>query len=617
MRNIFRNDLPLDVKASDAFQLDIALERRKTFLKYINRAWLLLGVVTLASIPFFPNNRAEFTWLIAVTFPTYFLLRILNISERTQLAGILFTLIVNFALFGLFLVVVRELGPYQAFETQATVWMLMGLAVIFAGALIDKWAALLTAFINSILLIATRNILAPGSDPRPSVMVFWGMLALTIWLYEDTVGKADLQVWSQLADRKKAEETLLESEERFRSLSGAAFEGIMIHDQGIILNANQAFADLISYPNPDELIGKNGLDIMSLTPESRELIKARMASDVDERFEINVLKPDGSVFPAETQGKDITFKGRKLRVVAMRDITERKRFETQLQQTTARLDAIFTASPIGIVSYDLEGKVIAWNRAAEQIFDWKSEEVLGRYAPHIPPTMQPEFSALHTRVINGETIRNLELRRQRKDTTPIDITLNAAPMYDPAGAITGHMAIIQDISESKRANDKIRQLSRAVEQSPVSIVITNKAGAIEYINPRFTQITGYTYQEALGQNPRILKTGYTRQEEYKELWDTISSGKEWKGVFQNKKKNGDLYWESAVISSISNDLGEITHFVAVKEDITERKKTEGELKRYAKNNALLYELSQKIQIDLRHRYNFRRYPSRRSKPDRL
>lgn len=121
-------------------------------------------------------------------------------------------------------------------------------------------------------------------------------------------------------------------------------------------------------------------------------------------------------------------------------------------------------------------------------------------------------------------------------------------------------------------------LNRAVENSPASIVITNSDGIIEYVNPRFTINTGYTLDEAVGQNPRILKSGNMPASVYQELWKTIQAGKEWRGELENRRKNGELYWEIASICGIKNDKGFVTHFVAVKEDITVRKQFEEEIK---------------------------------------
>ena len=121
------------------------------------------------------------------------------------------------------------------------------------------------------------------------------------------------------------------------------------------------------------------------------------------------------------------------------------------------------------------------------------------------------------------------------------------------------------------ALDRLRSLSAAVEQSPVSIVITALDGNIEYVNPKISEATGYTIEESLGQNPRILKSGMTSDEEYRRMWQTIKSREVWRGTFHNKKKNGELYWETATIGAIRNEHGAPTHYLAVKEDITEHR----------------------------------------------
>ncbi len=124
---------------------------------------------------------------------------------------------------------------------------------------------------------------------------------------------------------------------------------------------------------------------------------------------------------------------------------------------------------------------------------------------------------------------------------------------------------------------QLQKLSFAVEQSANSIIITDTKGNIEYVNKKFIDISGYSFEEVLGKNPRILKTNFKSKEEYKELWDTILSGKEWNGVFCNKNKKGEIYWESATISPIKNENGELINFLAIKEDITLTKKLENEL----------------------------------------
>src|SRR6185369_17833475 len=148
-----------------------------------------------------------------------------------------------------------------------------------------------------------------------------------------------------------------------------------------------------------------------------------------------------------------------------------------------------------------------------------------------------------------------------------------APFYDKKGKASGLVGTFTDISERRAMEEQLRNLSRAVEQSPVSIVITDTAGIIEYVNPRFCQVTGFTAEEVIGQNPRILASGELKPETYGELWQTIASGREWQGEFHNRKKNGEEFWELALISPLTDKNGLITHYLGVKEDITARKRT--------------------------------------------
>jgi PAS domain S-box-containing protein len=145
-------------------------------------------------------------------------------------------------------------------------------------------------------------------------------------------------------------------------------------------------------------------------------------------------------------------------------------------------------------------------------------------------------------------------------------------------------AIERELREAKKrrrineVEERVRKLSQAVEQSPSTVVITDINGKIEYVNPKFTDITGYTAEEVIGQNSRILKSGKQPPEFYKELWDAITSGEEWHVEVCNRKKNGELYWESASFSPIKNPEGVVTDFIKVAEDITERKQVEESLR---------------------------------------
>ncbi|SMP54594.1 PAS domain S-box protein [Anoxynatronum buryatiense] len=174
---------------------------------------------------------------------------------------------------------------------------------------------------------------------------------------------------------------------------------------------------------------------------------------------------------------------------------------------------------------------------------------------------------------------------------PVDVEVHAHPLYNEAGEIDQVVEYSLDISDRKEmerllaeSEEIARKLTAAMDQTASMVVITDKEGCIEYVNAAFSRTTGYTLKEVMGKNPRILKSDDKSSEEYRKLWETITAGQDWRGRFCNRKKEGGLYWEEANISPIFNTAGEITHFIAVKEDITEQRKTEEALR---KSEALL------------------------------
>jgi hypothetical protein len=170
-----------------------------------------------------------------------------------------------------------------------------------------------------------------------------------------------------------------------------------------------------------------------------------------------------------------------------------------------------------------------------------------------------------------------DVQLRHKNGHNIWIRCNASPVYDEKAQITGHIIVFENINDQKIAEDELRKLKRAVDQSPNSIIITNPDGVIEYANPKTATLTGYTKEELIGNKTNIFKSGEKSSDDYRTLWATIKSGKIWTGEFHNKKKNGELYWESATVSPIFNRKGDITHFLAIKEDTTERHRLNDEL----------------------------------------
>ena len=253
----------------------------------------------------------------------------------------------------------------------------------------------------------------------------------------------------------------------------------------------------------------------------------------------------------------------------------------------------YSAVPTFVI--DSSHRVILWNKACEELTGLKASEVLGGDDQWKPFYLEKR-PVLADIVVDGamDDLSSLYATYAQSPLTPDGlqaegwyvslngrdryIIFDAAPVRDNDGRIIAAIETVRDISERKRVEESLRTLSQVIEQSPAAVVITNREGIIEYVNPHFTKITGYSAEEAVGQNPRILKSGQQTPEFYRNLWRTIIAGGEWHGEFRNKRKNGELYWEDASISSVKNDSGVITQFVGVKEDITELKWAEEELK---------------------------------------
>ncbi len=188
-------------------------------------------------------------------------------------------------------------------------------------------------------------------------------------------------------------------------------------------------------------------------------------------------------------------------------------------------------------------------------------------------------SRVHRTNVQGEPLLGLD-RQSLRELSCIE-EVEGKQWYLASNRPTsegGSVWVRTDITRTREAEQELRKLGRALEQSPVSVVITDVKGIIEYVNPKFEEVSGYSAEEVIGGRPSVLKSGEMDSEEYGRMWQTILSGREWKGVFHNRRKDGTLYWESALISPVRNENGEITHFIGVKEDITELKRYQESLR---------------------------------------
>ncbi len=282
-------------------------------------------------------------------------------------------------------------------------------------------------------------------------------------------------------------------------------------------------------------------------------------------------------------------------VEATRDITERVRAEAALRESEERYRLLVESAPLGILSVDSQGNIIDVNPAMLRILGSPSAEATKSVnLLTFPPLIQAGVADDVRRCLEtGEYMVSERLYTSKWGRSAY-WRFHMAPILDQEGNTRLVQIIADDITERKRAEAELRKLTQAVEQSANTVVITDLEGNIEYVNPKFVQVTGYTVEEALGQNPRILKSGEHDESYYRNLWQTITAGREWHGEFHNKRKDGTLYWERATIAPVHDAEGRITHFIAVKENVTAQKEAEEALHRYTERVLTLYEISQDI-----------------------
>jgi PAS domain S-box-containing protein len=280
------------------------------------------------------------------------------------------------------------------------------------------------------------------------------------------------------------------------------------------------------------------------------------------------------------------------------------RAEQALQKSEEKFRGLFeNHTAVKLLIDSVNGNITDANKAAALFYGWSNAELKQMNIREINTLPDEKIKNAIQKVVNFQG-SHFDMIHRLKDGS-----IRNVEVFSSSVVIEGKNylhSIIHDITEKKRAEQQIRLLSKSIEQSPVSILITDLRGNITYANPTVIRLTGYLFEELMGKNSRIFSSGEKSKEDYKNLWKTISSGKEWKGEFHNKKKNGELYWELASISPILNENGETTHFLAVKEDITERKGITEELikaKEKAEENdrlktAFLHNISHEIRTPM-------------------
>jgi diguanylate cyclase (GGDEF)-like protein/PAS domain S-box-containing protein len=275
------------------------------------------------------------------------------------------------------------------------------------------------------------------------------------------------------------------------------------------------------------------------------------------------------------------------------------------ESAVSQLAAIVTSSGDAIISKTLDGIVTSWNAAAERIFGYSAEDIVGRSITLlIPDDCLHEEQVIINKLKRGEWIEPYETVRKRKDGTLINISLTISPIKNSIGCIIGASKIARDISAQKQSENVLQQslkkladIELSLDQSSI-VAITDDRGIITYVNDKFCEISQYCKEELLGQNHRIINSGYHPKTFFQHMWQTISQGQVWKGEIKNRAKDGSLYWVDTTIVPFLNKDGRPYQYIAIRNDITERKQLEERLRQQSKRKRLVAEMAQRIHRSL-------------------
>ena len=381
-----------------------------------------------------------------------------------------------------------------------------------------------------------------------------------------------------ITQMEKAKDDLKKSEKRYREIFENSPDLISIHNMTEIVYINKSGLNILGAESLDEVVGKSAIDFVhpddrAMALESIKKLFTRVASKIvlEQRF----IRLDGKVIDIELIGVPFIYENESMVQITGRDITERKLAAKEIRKLSKLVDTINQA----VIITDLQANITYVNQALLKIGGFDAEkELIGKSIFLFSDTAGvKQFQQEVIPALLEENKYMGEIILKRKDNSYFPAEIYCSTILDETGNPEYLVAMFDDITERKNTENKILRLATVVDQASQVIVITDLKGNIEYVNPAFEKSTGYTFAEAKGQNPRILKDDEQSGDFYEELWFTIRSGKTWQGIFNNKKKDGTKYFERAVIFPIKDINGKITNFAAIKQDISNEKILEAQL----------------------------------------
>jgi PAS domain S-box-containing protein len=403
-------------------------------------------------------------------------------------------------------------------------------------------------------------------------------LELLTTLIETPQGKLLSTFARDITERKQVEQALAQERDLLRALMENLSDHIYFKDrQSRFLRANVAVAKMFGLSDPGQTVGKADFDFFTMEHaqqaynDEQEVIatgKPMIAKEEKETW------PDGRVTWVSTtkmplRGADGAIIGT---FGVSRDITERKRVEEALRESEERYRRLFERNLAGVFQGMLDGHVVDCNDAYARILGYSSRQEILRLEKLDYFYDAQEGMAATTQLQRERSQTSFEIRLKRRDGSPVSVLANVTLTDMGEGRPPLVEGTLIDITERKRAEEQTRLLTAALESAANGIVIAGREGYILWVNPAFTRLTGYPGEEVLGQTMRVLKSGEQDANFYQNLWQTILAGGVWRGELVNRRKDGTLYTDETTITPVCDALGAITHFIAVKQDVTERKR---------------------------------------------
>jgi PAS domain S-box-containing protein len=386
---------------------------------------------------------------------------------------------------------------------------------------------------------------------------------------------------------QRTQEALRQSEQRYGLLADNAPLAVAVIDvqTSRVVYANPMAAALFE-TTVAQALGTRALDYYVDPHERERLVRQLTAQGRVNDFEVRLKKRSGQEFWASITSTLSMFKNRPAIHTVYLDITERKRAEEVLRQSEAQyrllaeniVDVVWILSPAGQFTYVSPSVQRLRGYTPQEVLSQSPAEAL---TPASLQTMQAALMATMPLIAQGAKHFNLnptayELEQPCKDGATVWTEALVRALFDDEGNFTGFLGVSRNISERKLAEEQLRLQSAALEAAADGIVIADREGRIVWANPAFSRLTGYSLQEAQGQNPRFLKSGRQDRPFYQALWETILSGQVWRGELINRRKDGSLYTEAMVITPLQDSDGAVTHFIAIKQDVTERRRVEAQ-----------------------------------------